>query len=140
MNYTEKEKDIFTAPDDYYLAHCIASDLGMGAGIAVPMQKKFNLRAEIKKSGYDGRYPYCVMTGRVFNLITKKRSNGKPTHESLAKALTHLRDLVKLHKIKKLAMPKIGCGLDRLDWAEVRYYILSTFSDLDIDILVCVWE
>lgn len=31
----EVEGDLFNAPKDYALAHCVGSDLGMRAGIAV---------------------------------------------------------------------------------------------------------
>lgn len=33
--FREVEGDLFTASKDYALAHCVASDLKMGAGIAV---------------------------------------------------------------------------------------------------------
>lgn len=33
--FREVEGDLFTASKDYSLAHCVASDLKMGAGIAV---------------------------------------------------------------------------------------------------------
>jgi hypothetical protein len=39
--------------------------------------------------------------------------------------------------IKYLAMPKIGCGLDKLDWNRVSDMIREIFSDLDIEIMVC---
>lgn len=31
--------DLFTANNEYYLAHCISADYAMGAGIAKPMNK-----------------------------------------------------------------------------------------------------
>ena len=37
----------------------------------------------------------------------------------------------------KLAMPKIGCGLDRLDWDEVYDIICEVFEDTDVEILIC---
>lgn len=40
------------------------------------------------------------------------------------------------HEIKYLAMPKIGCGLDRLQWGKVREIIQDKFKDLDIEIEV----
>lgn len=37
-------------------------------------------------------------------------------------------------------MPKIGCGLDKLEWDKVEEIIKETFKDCDIDILVCDWR
>ena len=37
----------------------------------------------------------------------------------------------------KLAMPKIGCGLDKLSWSQVYDIICEVFEDMDIDIVIC---
>jgi len=137
---TEQHRDLFTVGGGYHFAHCIASDLRMGAGIAVPMQKKFGLRGKIKASGQSLHSPACVLTGTVFNLITKRVSRGKPTYDSLRVALEKMQALVEEHDVKKVAMPKIGCGLDRLQWPRVREIIGEVFADTDVEILVCVWR
>ena len=139
MTLREEHKDLFTVDESYYLAHCIASDLRMGAGIAVPMQKIFDLRRQILASGKHADGLTCILTGRVFNLITKRLSSGKPTHEALEFALIKMRKLVEAHGVKKIAMPKIGCGLDRLQWGKVKVSLQNVFKDTDVEILVCVW-
>ena len=124
-------------PDHYYLAHCIAADLGMGAGIAVPMQKKFGIRGQIQKNYTTVTHPDCILTGRILNLITKKSSYGKPSYLSLRISLLKARSICQTFHIAHLAMPKIGCGLDRLQWGKVREMIKEIFKDDDIEILVC---
>lgn len=47
-----------------------------------------------------------------------------------------MRDFCKCVDVKYLAMPKIGCGLDRLQWSKVREIIKEEFKDLDIEIEV----
>ena len=39
--------------------------------------------------------------------------------------------------IKSQNMPKIGCGLDKLEWSKVEDLIKRTFDDMDIEIVVC---
>jgi O-acetyl-ADP-ribose deacetylase (regulator of RNase III) len=39
--------------------------------------------------------------------------------------------------ITKIAMPIIGCGLDRLQWDRVSEIIKEVFKNTDIEILVC---
>ena len=39
--------------------------------------------------------------------------------------------------IKKIAMPTIGCGLDRLEWNKVSDIIKEVFSEMSIEILIC---
>ena len=39
--------------------------------------------------------------------------------------------LSKNKNIKKLVIPKIGCGLDRLSWDKVEPMVQEIFKDLD---------
>lgn len=39
MIYKEEVKDLFTVPEDYYLAHCISADFGMGKGLSLSLIK-----------------------------------------------------------------------------------------------------
>jgi len=141
MIYNEVHKDLFNVDKSYYLAHCIASDFAMGAGIAVQFQKKFSLRNKLIQTGSENTFPgSCVLIGRVLNLITKSRSSGKPTYESLKSSLIKMHRLCISFNINKIAMPKIGCGLDRLQWGKVKEMLFEIFDDTDIEILVCVWK
>ena len=48
-----------------------------------------------------------------------------------------MKQLAVQHGIVKIAMPLLGCGLDRLNWDIVKYHIKQVFKDTDIEILVC---
>jgi O-acetyl-ADP-ribose deacetylase (regulator of RNase III) len=48
-----------------------------------------------------------------------------------------MRDVCEQQGITHLAMPRIGCGLDRLKWEKVSVIIQDTFADMDIEIVVC---
>lgn len=127
--------DLFTANNEYYLAHCISADYAMGAGIAKPMNKKYNLRKALYRIG-DNKFPDCILVGRVFNLVTKKVYYNKPTYASLTHSLKLMKEIIKNENIKKIAMPKIGSGLDRLQWAKVEETIKTIFKGMDIEIKV----
>lgn len=152
MIYKEVKQDLFSVSSDYYLAHCISADFKMGAGIA----KKFaemGTREWLFDLYDDKPYPWngtgaCVYTWAanakdkykgVFHLITKGKYYEKPTYTTLRQALESLKYSASssIHDVKKIAMPKIGCGLDRLDWNKVRPMIQDVFADTNIEILVC---
>ena len=146
MTYKEIRADLFDMPEHYYLAHCISADFGMGKGIAVAFNEHFNMRNRLKDT-----YPYyltdyknsgisgdCILIDRVCNLITKKHYWDKPTYGSLSESLDKLREICIEHEIKHLAMPLIGCGLDRLEWNHVSNLIKESLGDLDINIVVCI--
>ena len=138
MEYREERKNLFDVNKDYTIAHCISADCKMGAGIAVPIREKFKLNG--MKDNVD---PMLLKPGvavyyhNVYNLITKKKYWHKPTYDTMGAALASMYYHAKEHDIKKIAMPKIGSGLDQLSWPKVREMIKEIFEDLDVEILVC---
>lgn len=145
MIYREELRDLFSVPDDYYLAHCISADFGMGKGIVVEFNKKFDMKRKLQskypdyinewhRKRYEGD---CILEDKVLNLITKERYFHKPTYNSLTTALAVCCVTCEKNNIKKIAMPIIGCGLDRLQWNKVSEIIKEVFTDTDIEILVC---
>lgn len=55
MKYTEKKKDLFTCPEEYYLAHCISADFNMGHGIVTEFNKRFSLGSNLHNA-YPGYF------------------------------------------------------------------------------------
>lgn len=146
MKLIEKKMNLFEVDSKYYFAHCISADAGinpkaMGLGIVVEFNKKFHMKSKIqqyvKDSGQNLKVGQCVIIGKVVNLITKSKYYGKPTYNTLRMSLEDLKDFVISENIKYLAMPKLGCGLDRLQYGRVRSIIQDVFTGLDIEILVC---
>ena len=72
----------------------------------------------------------------VFYLVTKERYFHKPTMSSLESSLRTMRDLCLEHQIRHLAMPHIGCGLDKLNWDQVSKLIQQIFQDDQIEITI----
>lgn len=136
MVLIEKRMNLFEVEKWYYLAHCISSDYALGAGIAVEFQKRFHLKNKLKEIG-NSTYPDCILIDKVFNLVTKNKYWHKPTYDTLYQSLKRMRDLIRTNDIEYLAMPKIGSGLDKLQWGKVKEMIELVFKDVDIQILVC---
>lgn len=136
MILKEQKCNLFCVGKEYTMAHCISADYALGAGIAVDFQKRYHLKEKLKETG-SGSYPDCIYIKGVFNLVTKKNYWDKPTYESMEAALKLMRDIVVRNTYTKIAMPKIGCGLDRLQWPKVREIIEDVFADTDCEIVVC---
>ena len=144
MTYKEEIRDLFLVPDDYYLVHCISADFGMGKGIVVEFNKRFDMKRKLqtKYPNFVNDYHHnrwggmALIEGRVINLITKERYWQKPTYRTMREALNIARLRIP-SECKKIAMPVIGCGLDRLEWCKVSKIIKEVFEDTDVEILVC---
>ena len=72
--------------------------------------------------------------------VTKAKYFHKPTYDTLQCSLTSLREHCTSRGIGQLCMPRIGCGLDRLEWGRVRQMIRDTFSDCDMSITIYYLE
>lgn len=142
MIYNEIKQDLFLNPPPY--AHCISSDFGMGAGIVIEFNKRFNMKNELLEAYPNGwvddfskGYIGVIKHLDVYNLVTKEKYWNKPTYESLKKSLICMRDKMVIDGDSKISMPKIGCGIDRLNWDKVREIIKDVFKDTNIEICVC---
>ena len=144
MYYREEVQDLFSVPEDYYLAHCISADFGMGKGIVIEFNKRFDMKRKLqaKYPNFVNDYHHnrwggmALIEDRVINLITKERYWEKPTYDTMREAL-FIAKLRRPADCKKIAMPIIGCGLDRLNWDRVSEIIKDVFKNTDIEILVC---
>lgn len=143
MNFKEETRDLFTVPQGYYLAHCISGDYSLGAGIAAQFVDVYNMRYKLHRN-----YPIpdgekfanvgeALLIDNVFNLVTKDRVYHKPTYDTLIKTLEDMKEQCENLDIDKIAMPRIGCGLDGLSWNTVDEIIKEVFEDTDMEILIC---
>lgn len=146
MQYIEKYADLFNIDDpDVWFVQCISADFACGKGIAIEFNKRFSTKQELLKyyrpDVWNGK-GYCLVTSHVLNLVTKAKYYMKPSEKTMRTALKELRNIVITYGIKSIAMPKIGCGLDRMDWEVVRSFIQELFGDIDdLNITVCYkWE
>ncbi|VEN40831.1 unnamed protein product [Callosobruchus maculatus] len=146
VKVTEKSGDLFEMPKEYSLGHCVAEDLSMGSGIAVHFKREFRELGELyaqrqkqgglaileKEDGDSKRY--------IYYLVTKRESSGKPTYLTFWSSVKKMRDHIRDNGVKKLAIPRIGCGLDRLEWSRVKDMIEFLFRDVEVEIIVCNFQ
>ena len=143
MNFKEETRDLFTVPQGYYSAPRISGDYSLGAGIAAQFVDVYNMRYKLHRN-----YPIpdgekfanvgeALLIDNVFNLVTKDRVYHKPTYDTLIETLEDMKKQCKNLDIDKIAMPRIGCGLDGLSWDTVEEIIMEVFEDTDMEILIC---
>ncbi|KAJ8961409.1 hypothetical protein NQ318_014655 [Aromia moschata] len=142
----EEPRDLFQAPADFCLAHCVAADLQMSRGIALTFKKAFGQLEELRRQRPEvGRVLQITAAEQekersVFYLVTKQLSHHKPTYQTVWDTLVELRDVLLSQSISSLAIPKIASGLDGLDWRVIRSMLEVLFRFTGIDILVCCYN
>lgn len=142
MKFIEEKNDLFNYEGKAWLAHCISSDFGMGKGIVVEFNRRYDLKNHMIKNHVKNNWTgkgYCIPVKqyKVFNLITKDKYYKKPTYKTLKESLIAMKNYAVSQNIKTIAMPTISAGLDGLDWMKVREIIQEVFKSTDIKIIVC---
>ena len=133
FNYIDPNKD--------FIAHCISADFALGAGIAKTIEEKYHIR-DILKAGPFANKKYVkddgfvIVTGTVFNLVTKGKYYEKPSYTSIHNAIFALAEHCHVRGINDIHMPEIGCGLDGLKWKIVFGYICSAFIPYGINVYI----
>lgn len=149
----EKEGDITRQKPDVVIAHCISCDCAMGAGVVIPIRRKYPGLKEAcqeyvrnTKDPLGTAFRYETPCGVCYNLFTKRDVNSNYLtlkHRYLTAlrfSLVDLREQMKAHHETKLAIPKIGAGLDRCNWEDVKSIIMDVFQDEEIYIKVVIYN
>ena len=129
FSLTEVRGDLFAAPRDSSLCHCVSRDFRLGKGIAKLFREKFGRIDELKASGAKvGEVAVLKENNRfIYNLVTKEVYSGKPSYDTLRRSLERMKDHAVSHGVTSLSMPLIGCGLDGLSWPAVRTLVKEVF-------------
>lgn len=125
----EEEKDLFSMPMWFSIAHCIPADGTLHGAIA----KKVDAFWEISKALDDWGHIFegtVIEISNVYNLIATPGKHEKTTMQILEKCVRELANLCYENYVYNLAMPRIGCGANGMKWDEVREMILNTFYEV----------
>ncbi|KAF0707982.1 Uncharacterized protein FWK35_00037381, partial [Aphis craccivora] len=73
----------------------------------------------------------------LYYLVTKVLSNSKLLYSSITATIIQLKNLTIKHGVTKLALSRIGCGLDQMDWPIIKGFLQKHFKSINIKIKIC---
>lgn len=130
--FKEHNKSLLKSNDN--IAHCVSSDLEMSKGIAQDIKQLIKNHEDLKSN--TSKIGDVLMSDynnkNIFHLVTKNNREDKPLYTSLFTCLIKLRQILHENKISSISLPKLGCGLDKLDWEKVKTMINFIFKDSNI--------
>ncbi|KAJ8971773.1 hypothetical protein NQ314_000542 [Rhamnusium bicolor] len=114
----------------------------MSQGIAKTFKKYFGCVNELLTQNKNlGEVAELILPERnIYYMITKTRYYDKPSYQNVFLALNNLKESCQLSYVTHLAMPRIACGLDKLNWDIVFKLINYVFKDTNIKIYIYVTE
>ncbi len=105
------------------------------------MYKDFRHHCQTTHPKSGGLWTWMSSDGRfVVNLFTQDAAydhGSKPGHATLSHvnhALHALRGFVEKEKVSSIALPRLACGINGLDWNDVRALIDKQLGDLGITV------
>ena len=133
--------NILESPES--IAHCVSADFhmkrGLASAIAYRNPELRQLRSQAQKRLPQGSlvsYFDRFNQRYIYNLVTKTRFFHKSTYESLELSLMALRQHLERSNIRKLSIPRLGSGRDRLHWPTVFSILYRIFSKSQITITI----
>lgn len=143
MSYMERKGNIFDADDLDGLAHGVNCQGVMGAGIA----KDFRLRWPVMYKGYrslaeegslyPGKvFPYQSPEGRtIYNLCSQDRPGPDAKLRWVAQSVATMLDYAEDNQVRRIGIPRIGCGIGGLEWIDVRLILELLANESSVDLV-----
>ena len=127
------------------IGHCISADAKMSKGFADLLSQRIpGLRDGCRRTNLltGQTLAFWNQTGNryIFNLVTKTNFYEKPNLPILSLTLEALKSHARLYRISTIAIPKVGCGLDQMNWREVVKLLKDIFAYSNIRIVVYTLE
>ena len=127
------------------IGHCISADAKMSRGFADFLSHHIpGLRSTCKKARLSkGQvFPFCDFLNRryIYKHVTKEKFSDKPHLPTLLSTLEAMKSHASMYGISTVAIPKIGCGLDKMNWQDVGKLLRDVFAYSDIHIVVYTLE
>jgi O-acetyl-ADP-ribose deacetylase (regulator of RNase III) len=115
----------------------------MGKGIALQFKNKYPANYRIYKKACDeGRvctgkmHVVCFHNLVIINFPTKEDWRNPSKLEWVEEGLQQLAKVIKMHRIKSIAIPALGCSNGGLDWDGVKPLIEKYLGNSEKDIRV----
>ena len=127
----ELKQDLLEMPVYYYIAHCLPADLTVYGETAKRIDEAFDLVERILSDlGPEEEISVgdILGFGNVFTLIPNPKARTRPSLNDLREAVKTLAVACAKEQVMYLAMPRIGCGHNGLNWNEVKLMICEEFA------------
>ena len=132
------EGDLLNLDSNYAIALCIAGDCAMSDGLAKKIKETFGSITDDNKNIHEIGHIIKQESNdkTILHVITKQESAKKPTWKHFKKSMYNLAKKCEELQIKQLALPKLGTGLDGLEWAKIMKVLKHAFQSSQTTVTV----
>nr|WKV34469.1 MAG: RNA-dependent RNA polymerase [Riboviria sp.] len=136
------QMDLFDAPANSTLAHCISACVAMSLGIADSFRNRFpadppRILSSRPSPGDAFLFTQPKYSHNRLHLVTKPTKTDLPHLDDISKSLEVASALLVSSGISQVYMPRIACGLDKQAWSNIEPLITKHLLSKSIDVYVC---
>jgi hypothetical protein len=141
MILLENKGDLLASQSEILVAHAVSADLKCSAGFALKVRQQYGIPNVCNKKPGDVVF-HSASDKVILNVVTKYKADHKIRQNcdqfivNFKAGIQGLGKFCKNNNIRHIAMPKMGSGIDQLDWNYVKFLLYSEFHDYDIVINV----
>ena len=137
------EHSIIQQPNS--IGHCFSADARMSKGFAdFQSHRNLGLRSTCRKAKrFRGKvFPFVDSTGTryIYNLVTRESFCDNPDLSTLSKTWEAMKIHASTNGVSTIALPRLRCGLDQMNWQEVVKLIPDIFAYADVQLVVYTLE
>ena len=83
-------------------------------------------------------FPFWDSRGRryIYNLVTKDSFCDEPNLSTLSKTLEAMKSHASMNGVSTIAIRKLGCGLDQMNWQQVVKLLRDIFAYTGVQLVV----
>ena len=136
-NFSETDESLLNQKTS--IGHCISNDKQMSSGIASEIRGMISNYEELLKINTKISDVLISQNNEknIYHLITKQNYWEKPSYLDLFCSILNLKRKLEINNEISISLPRIGCGIDRLNWEKVKQMILFIFHNSSINVTIC---
>ena len=143
-DFSDNGVDLLSVPLIFKIVHTINADLSYAEKrwtgedtLAKNIDKFFKIREALDDlSSIDWEVGEVINTSVVYHLLTKADRYDTVSYQNINKCLENLKKVASQNGDYYLAIPKICCGQDKMDWNNVKDLIMMQFGNTEFQIML----
>ena len=153
LTIVEKEGELLEAPCYNTMVHVISADYPIkgATGTTKTIIDLFNIHGSITEElrflqtieEYDSE---AKVVGslishptNVLSLVVKDSRYDTVSYDTMAIVFRKLKNYICRNKISYIAMPRICCGMEKLDWEQIKQMLIDEFCDIKQPLTITVY-
>lgn len=137
------EGNLFDAPELDAIGHGVNCVGRMGRGIAAQFRRRrpamfaeYEARCRRRELRPGDLFAWFAGPGWIYNLATQHGTGPRATLPAIRLAVGHMLAHARAANLCRVGLPRVGCGIGGLDWADVRPVLQAAAAQSPVELVI----